>query len=54
VSNNTEGNYKRGVTLAMVIGFGNLNGVVSSNIYRSKEKPWYRTGVRILSSFPTG
>ena len=29
VSNNVEGVYKRGVTLGIVIGWGNLNGVVS-------------------------
>ncbi|EJD47910.1 MFS general substrate transporter [Auricularia subglabra TFB-10046 SS5] len=44
VSNNVEGSYKRSVTLGMVIGFGNLNGVVSSNIYRKKDQPWYRLG----------
>ena len=31
-SNNVEGVYKRGVTLGFVIGWGNLNGVVSSNM----------------------
>ncbi|EJT99766.1 MFS general substrate transporter [Dacryopinax primogenitus] len=44
VSNNTEGSYKRSVVLAMVIGFGNLNGAVSSNIYRAQDTPWYRLG----------
>lgn len=34
VANNTEGVYKRGIVLGMVIGWGNLNGVVSSNVYR--------------------
>ncbi|KAK0489178.1 major facilitator superfamily domain-containing protein [Armillaria novae-zelandiae] len=43
-SNNTEGAYKRGVTLAMVIGFGNLNGAVSSNVYRASDRPWYSLG----------
>ncbi|KAL2021367.1 hypothetical protein VTK56DRAFT_7232 [Thermocarpiscus australiensis] len=33
VANNVEGVYKRGVVLGFVIGWGNLNGVVSSNIY---------------------
>jgi nitrate/nitrite transporter NarK len=33
VSNNIEGVYKRGVVLGIVIGWGNLNGIVSSNIY---------------------
>jgi len=28
----------------MVISFGNLNGAVSSNVYRAKDKPWYRLG----------
>ncbi|THC93544.1 hypothetical protein EYZ11_006971 [Aspergillus tanneri] len=43
-SNNTEGVYKRGVTLGIVIGWGNLNGIVSSNIYRDKDKPKYYPG----------
>jgi len=33
VANNVEGSYKRGVVLGMVIGWGNLNGVISSNIF---------------------
>lgn len=33
-SNNVEGAYKRGVTIGFVVGWGNLQGVVSSNIYR--------------------
>ncbi|KAJ7504258.1 MFS general substrate transporter, partial [Mycena galericulata] len=44
VSNNVEGSYKRSVSLAMVISFGNINGAVSSNVYRAKEKPWYPLG----------
>ncbi|KAH8811337.1 MFS nicotinic acid transporter-like protein [Xylogone sp. PMI_703] len=38
ISNNTEGVYKRGVVLGIVIGWGNLNGIVSSNIYRTPPK----------------
>ncbi len=33
VANNVEGVYKRGVVLGFVIGWGNLNGIVSSNVY---------------------
>ncbi|KAJ7066454.1 MFS general substrate transporter [Mycena amicta] len=44
MSNNVEGTYKRSVSLAMVISFGNINGAVSSNVYRAKDKPWYRLG----------
>ncbi|KAK1138378.1 hypothetical protein N8T08_002662 [Aspergillus melleus] len=43
-SNNTEGVYKRGVTLGIVIGWGNLNGIVSSNIYRGKDGPKFYPG----------
>ncbi|KAF2713287.1 bodown198 [Pleomassaria siparia CBS 279.74] len=43
-SNNVEGVYKRGVMLGIVVGWGNMNGVVSSNIYNSEEKPHYRSG----------
>jgi MFS family permease len=43
-SNNVEGAYKRGVTLGIVIGWGNLNGVVSSNIYPTKDAPNFRPG----------
>ncbi|KAI1791780.1 major facilitator superfamily domain-containing protein [Ganoderma leucocontextum] len=48
VSNNVEGSYKRSVTLAMVISFGNINGAVSSNVYRAHDAPWYRLGHGIV------
>lgn len=44
VANNTEGNLKRGVVIGMVVGWGNLNGVVSSNIYVRSQRPQYYTG----------
>lgn len=42
VSNNIEGVYKRGIVLGFVIGWGNLNGIVSSNIYF--QAPKYTVG----------
>ncbi|CUA74713.1 putative transporter C1002,16c [Schizosaccharomyces pombe 972h-] [Rhizoctonia solani] len=48
MSNNVEGSYKRSVALGMIISFGNLNGAVSSNIYRARDKPWYTLGHGIL------
>ncbi|THH15230.1 hypothetical protein EW146_g5217 [Bondarzewia mesenterica] len=48
VSNNVEGSYKRSVTLAMVISFGNINGAVSSNVYRARDQPWYTLGHGIV------
>lgn len=43
-SNNIEGVYKRGVIIGIIVGWGNLNGIVSSNIYLKQEKPRYYTG----------
>ena len=50
-ANNTEGVYKRGITLGFVIGWGNLNGVVSSNIFQASDKPLYRTGHGIILAY---
>tara|TARA_R110002003_G_scaffold97_36_gene8019 strand:+ start:18127 stop:18930 length:804 start_codon:yes stop_codon:yes gene_type:complete len=52
-SNNTEGVYKRGVTLGFVIGWGNLNGVVSSNIYRQADKPRFFLGHGVVLAYLT-
>jgi len=51
VSNNTEGVYKRGITMGFVIGWGNLNGVVSSNIYQAKDAPKYRKGHGVVLGY---
>ncbi|PWW72079.1 MFS general substrate transporter [Tuber magnatum] len=51
VSNNVEGVYKRGVTLGFVIGWGNLNGVMSSNIYRRVDAPHYRLGHGVVLGY---
>lgn len=45
MANNTEGVYKRGVVLGFVIGWGNLNGVVSSNIYFQAPRYYQGHGV---------
>ena len=43
--------YKRGVTVGLVIGWGNLNGIVSSNVYRSDDAPHYYPGHGIILSY---
>ncbi|KAJ7180779.1 MFS general substrate transporter [Mycena filopes] len=48
IANNFEGTYKRGVTLALAISMGNLNGAVSSNVYRAKDQPWYRLALVLM------
>jgi len=50
-SNNVEGVYKRGVVLGMVIGWGNLNGIVSSNIYRTVDSPQYYQGHGVVLAY---
>lgn len=51
ISNNVEGTYKRGVTLGFVIGWGNINGIVSSNIYQARDSPDFKTGHGIVMAF---
>jgi MFS family permease len=52
-ANNVEGVYKRGVTLGFVIGWGNLNGIVASNIYRPQDKPGYKLGHGVVFAYLT-
>ncbi|KAF8439207.1 major facilitator superfamily domain-containing protein [Terfezia claveryi] len=42
--NNIGGSTKRGVGIAMHVGFGNLGGVIAAFTYRTKEKPRYLSG----------
>lgn len=49
VANNTEGVYKRGIVLGFTIGWGNLTGVVSSNIYF--RAPKYTEGHAVVLGF---
>lgn len=49
VANNVEGVYKRGIVLGFVIGWGNLNGVVSSNIYL--DPPRYFVGHGTVTAY---
>lgn len=51
VASNVEGTYKRSVTLGMAIGFGNINGAVTANIYRARDAPWYQLGHGIVLAY---
>ncbi|KAK5172990.1 uncharacterized protein LTR77_003112 [Saxophila tyrrhenica] len=44
INNNMGGHYKRAVSSAMMIGFGNAGGIVASNIFLTQEAPGYKTG----------
>ncbi|KAF8553585.1 MFS general substrate transporter [Imleria badia] len=43
-ANSVEGSYKRSVSLAMIISVGNIQGAISSNVYRANQTPWYPMG----------
>ncbi|KAI5118011.1 hypothetical protein M0805_008110 [Coniferiporia weirii] len=51
VSNNVEGSYKRSVTIAAIISFGNIQGAVSSNVYRERDTPWYTLGHGVMLAY---
>merc|ERR1711939_352393 len=46
--NNIGGSVKRGVGIAMHVGFGNLGGAISGFIYLSKDSPKFTQGHAIL------
>lgn len=51
VAGNSEGAYVRSVVTGVVISFGNLNGVVSSNIYPSKTAPRFFEGHSVVLGY---
>jgi sugar phosphate permease len=46
--NNIGGSTKRGVGIAMHVGFGNLGGILASFVYLKKDAPKFHTGHFIL------
>lgn len=44
MSNLVSGHYKRSVSSAMQVGFGNIGGIVASNVFLTSEAPKYPTG----------
>ncbi|KAK4463047.1 putative high-affinity nicotinic acid transporter [Cladorrhinum samala] len=46
--NNIGGSLKRGVGIAMHVGFGNLGGAISAYLFRAKDKPRYFSGFATL------
>lgn len=46
--NNIGGSLKRGVGIAMHVGFGNLGGTISAYLFLAKDKPRYIRGFAVL------
>jgi hypothetical protein len=51
ISNNLAGTYKRSVGLAIHVSIGNLGGAMSSNFYRSEDKPKFILGHSLSLAF---
>lgn len=51
VQNCMSGHYKRSISAAMMVGFGNLGGIVASNVFFDSEKPKYPTGYGVSLGF---
>jgi MFS family permease len=51
--NNIGGSLKRGVGIAMHVGFGNLGGVIAAFVIRKSDAPHYRSGHAILTATST-
>ncbi|PCD27071.1 hypothetical protein AU210_013486 [Fusarium oxysporum f. sp. radicis-cucumerinum] len=47
LSNTMGGHYKRSIASAAQVGFGNLGGIVASNVYLTREAPEYWTGLGV-------
>jgi len=43
-SNNTGGDTKKAVRIALMVGLGNLGGICSAFVYRNQDKPRYHLG----------
>ena len=52
-SHNFEPSYKRGVAIGIFIGWGNLQGIMSSNIYLDRDKPAFRIGHGVVFAYLT-
>lgn len=49
--NNIGGSLKRGVGIAMHVGFGNLGGMISAYLFQAKDKPKYLSAHATLLGF---
>lgn len=47
MANNVSGHYKRAISLAIQIGFGNIGGIVASNIFNKDLGPKYTIGYSV-------
>ena len=46
-ANNTLDENRRAVLVALIVGFGNAAGLVSSNVFRAQDEPKVRTSFEL-------
>ena len=51
IQNNMAGHYKRSISSAMMIGFGNCGGIVASNVFITSQAPRYPVGYGVSLGF---
>lgn len=51
IANNTEGVYKRGITLGFAMGWANIQGVVISEVYRRRDAPRFILGHAVVLGY---
>lgn len=51
VANIFEGEVKRGIAISLVPTIGQFGGIIGSNIYLTKERPYYKTGFGVSLGF---
>lgn len=47
MANNLAGHYKRAIGLAIQVGFGNIGGIIASNVFNTKYAPRYVVGYSV-------
>jgi sugar phosphate permease len=50
-ANNTNGTFKRAIVMGIVIGWSNMQGVIGSNVYQTRDAPRFLPGHAICMSF---
>jgi len=47
LANNLSGHYKRAIGLAVQVGFGNIGGIIASNIFQTNQSPHFYVGYSV-------
>lgn len=51
LANNLGGHYKRAIGLALQVGFGNVGGIIASNVFNTRFAPGFTVGYAVSLAF---